>query len=375
MIEELKQYVLLNPGPACTTPSVRQALVTPDLCHREPEFFQVMREVREDIAELAGGGGDWSTVIFSGSGTAAVEAAVTSVVPADGKLLVIDNGVYGDRMRQMAAASGVPHQTLKYSWTEPPRARDVVDALAADASISHLAVVHHETTTGLLNPVVELAAVCREWGRSIIVDAMSSFAGEPLDVRGHGIDYMVSSSNKCLQGIAGLSFVVGKRTALEGLASLPARSVYLNLYQQWKAEEADNTPFTPAIQIFFALRQAIAETRAEGLENRFRRYREAARAVREGLEAQGLEIVVPAEWRSNTLTTFRLPEGIGYDGLHDAMKRRGYIIYAGQGDLKSWAFRIANLGTLTAEDMRGVVAAVSDSISEIRGRDGGRRTE
>lgn len=365
MYEDLVSYVLLNPGPACTTPTVRQALLTPDLCHREPEFLSVMRHVREEIADLAGGGGEWSTVVFSGSGTAAVEATVSSVVPPNRRLLVIDNGVYGDRMRQMAAAHRIEHQTLHYHWTEAPRPEDAARAFAQDPSLSHLAVVHHETTTGMLNPVEALAAVCREHGRSLIVDAMSSFAGEPLDVREWGIDYMISSSNKCLQGMAGLSFVVGKRAALEGLKSLPPRSVYLNLYNQWKAEEGDNTPFTPAIQIFFALRQAIRETREEGLENRFRRYRAAARTLREGMEALGLQMIVAPEWRSNTLTTFRLPDGVGYDSLHDAMKRRGYVIYAGQGDLKTWAFRIANLGTLAAEDMQGVVAAVRDSVAEL----------
>jgi 2-aminoethylphosphonate aminotransferase len=365
MYEDLIEYVLLNPGPACTTPTVRQALLTPDLCHREPEFFQVMRHVRDEIADLAGGGTDWSTVIFSGSGTAAVEAVVSSVVPPGQKLLVIDNGVYGDRIRQMAAAHGIPHQVLKYEWTQPPRPEDVEAAFAADPTLSHLAVVHHETTTGILNPIPALAEVCRARKRSLIVDAMSSFAGEPLDVRELGIDYLISSSNKCLQGMAGLSFVVGKRTALESLREIPARSVYLNLYNQWQAEEADNTPFTPAIQIFFALKQAIAETRAEGLANRCRRYAECARVLREGLAELGLEPIVAPEWRSNTLTTFPLPPGVAYDPLHDAMKRRGYVIYAGQGDLKRWAFRIANLGTLTPEAMRGVVAAVRESIKEL----------
>jgi 2-aminoethylphosphonate-pyruvate transaminase len=159
--------------------------------------------------------------------------------------------------------------------------------------------------------------------------------------------------------------VVGRRAALEGLREVPARSVYLNLYAQWKAEETDNTPFTPAIQVFFALRQAIRETRAEGLEERCRRYREAARELREGMAEIGLQPIVPPPWRSNTLTTFPLPEGVAYDRLHDAMKRRGYVIYAGQGDLKRWAFRIANLGTLTPDDMRGVVAAIRASIDEL----------
>lgn len=364
MTEALKQYVLLNPGPACTSPEVKQALLTPDLCHREPEFYAVVRQVREELAELAGGGGDWSTVVFSGSGTAAVEANVTSVVPPDRKLLVIDNGVYGDRMRQMAAASGIPHQTLHFHWTEAARPADVGRAFEDDPSLSHLAVVHHETTTGLLNPVEALAGVCRTYGRALIVDAMSSFGGEPLDVR-WGIDYLVSSPNKCLQGLPGLSFVVARRAALESLSGIPPRSVYLNLLNQWQAQEADDTPFTPAIQLFFALRQALEELRAEGLEERFGRYREAAAALREGMETLGFQPIVPPEWRSNTLTTYPLPRGVSYPVLHDAMKRRGYIIYAGQGDLKRWAFRIANMGVLTALDMEGAVAAMRDSLAEI----------
>jgi 2-aminoethylphosphonate-pyruvate transaminase len=361
----MSQYILLNPGPANTTRTVREALLTPDLCHREPEFFAVMRRVREDLTDLAGGGDEWSTVIFSGSGTASVEATVTSALPPEGKLLVIDNGVYGDRIRQMAAASRIEHQVLRYGWTEPPRPEDVRRAFAADPALTHLAVVHHETTTGLLNPVRELAGVCREYGRRIIVDAMSSFVGEPIDVREWGIDYLVASSNKCLQGMPGLSFVVARRSELEKLAAIPPRSVYLNLYQQWKAEESDNTPFTPAIQVFFALQQAIDETRAEGLENRHHRYRACAQVLRSGLAELGLEPVVAEEWRSNTLTTFPLPEGVTYEALHDAMKRRGYVIYAGQGDLKKWAFRIANLGTLTPEDMRGVVSALRESLREV----------
>ena len=368
MYEDLKSYVLLNPGPACTTPTVREALLTPDLCHREPEFFAVMRHVRDEIADLAGGGSDWSTVIFSGSGTAAVEATIASVVPEDGKLLVIDNGVYGDRIRQMAAAHRIAHTTLHYNWTEAPKPDDVDRAFTEDPSLTHLAVVHHETTTGLLNPIEALADVCRRHGKSLIVDAMSSFAGEPMNVRESAIDYLISSSNKCLQGMAGLSFCVARRSALEGLKDITPRSVYLNLYAQWKAEEADNTPFTPAIQIFFALKQAIAETRVEGLDARCRRYREAAAELRRGMLELGLEPIVSPEWRSNTLTTFPLPEGVAYDALHDAMKERGYVIYAGQGDLKKWAFRIANLGTLTAADMRGVVAAVRDSVAAVRAK-------
>ena len=364
----MRDYVLLNPGPANTTRTVREALVTPDLCHREPEFFQVMREVRDEITDLAGGGDEFSTVIFSGSGTAAVEAAICSIPGPDEKLLVVDNGVYGDRIRQIAAAHGIPTRVLEYEWTEPARPEDVAAAFAEDETLGHLAVPHHETTAGVLNPVAELAAVCREHGRRIIVDAISSFAGEPLDVRGDGIDYMISSSNKCLQGMPGLCFVVARRCLLEGLKEQPPRSVYLNLYNQWAAEEADNTPFTPAIQVFFALQQALAELRAEGLENRLRRYADATAALRQGAADVGLKILAPEDCRSNLLTAFRLPEGVTYAPLHDAMKDRGYIIYAGQGHLKKTAFRIATMGTLSADDIPGVLIALKESISEVVSR-------
>lgn len=366
MTTELRQYVLLNPGPACTTETVRRALQVPDLCHREPEFFEVLREVREELVRVAGGEGDWSAVVFTGSGTAAVEATVASVVPPGGGVLVVDNGVYGDRIRRIAAAHGIPHRTVSAPWTEPVRPEAVEAAFREEPGLTHLAVVHHETTTGLLNPLADLAAVCRRLGRSLIVDAMSSFGGEPIDVRALGIDHLVSSSNKCLQGLPGLSFVIARRSALAALEGLAPRSVYLDLHAQWKSQEADNTPFTPAIPAFFALRQALAELRAEGLDSRIRRYRECARSLREGAEALGLQILVAPEHRSGTLTTLRLPEGVAYPPLHDAMKRRGYVIYAGQADLSRWAFRIATMGTLTPADIPGVLAALRESLDEVR---------
>ena len=361
-----RPWILLNPGPACTTPAVKQALLTPDLCHREPEFFQVLRWVRERLTYLAGGDPGWSTVLFTGSGTAAVEAAICSAVPADGGVLVVDNGVYGDRMRAIAAAHGLRHRVLQYGWTTPATPEDAERLLTEEPHLTHLAVVHHETTTGLMNPIQALGDVCRRSGRSLIVDAMSSFGGEELDVARMGIDYMASSANKCLQGMPGISFVVAREELLRELAGRQPRSVYLDLYNQWCQEEADNTPFTPAIQVLFALRQAILETEEEGLPSRLERYAASAAELRAAAARLGLEPLVPEPHRSRTLTTFALPPGVGYGALHDAMKRRGYVIYAGQGSLRDWAFRIANLGTLAPRDMIGVAAALAVSIEEVR---------
>lgn len=363
----VRKYTLLNPGPGCTTDTVRAAAaIIPDLCHRESDFFVVMQEIRADLVKLAGGDpATHSTVIFSGSGTAAVEATIASVIPDDRRILIIDNGVYGERMAKMAQVHGLQWRRLKYAWTEAAQPEDIDKALSEDDSISHIAVVHHETTTGLLNPIREIGQVAAKHGIKLIVDAMSSFCGEELNVVEDNIDFMISSSNKCIQGLPGLSFVVARRDLLIELEERPARSVYLDLYNQWKQEEADNTPFTPAIQVFFHLKQAITELKQETLEARWQRYANCAQTLRDGMAQLGLDILLAEDIRSNLLTAFLLPENMDYDSLHNAMKKRGYIIYAGQSDLKKIAFRIANLGTLTPRDMKGVVVAIRDSMAEI----------
>ena len=359
------EWILLNPGPANTSPAVKQALVTPDLCHREPEFFQVMRRCRERLVRLACGGGDWSAVLFTGSGTASVEAAVCSAVPPGRSLLVVDNGVYGDRMVRIARAHGIPAEVLSYGIWTPAAPADVARVLRAHPEVSHVAVVHHETTTGLLNPVAEIARVAEREGRRVFVDAMSSLFGEPLDVTAGSMDFVTASANKCLQGIPGISFVLARRGALEALKGQAPRSVYLDLYNHHATQEQDNTPFTPAVQVLCAMEQALAELETEGVGRRIERYAENARVLRAGMGRLGFEILVAAGARSNILTTFRLLPGLAYDPLHDAMKRRGYIIYAGQGDIRTYAFRVSNMGTLTPADMRGGVEAFAASLDEL----------
>jgi len=359
-------WILLNPGPANTTAAVRQALVMDDLCHREPECFDMVRRCRERLVALAGAGSDFTAVLFAGSGTAAVEAVIASATPRTGALLVVDNGVYGDRMTRIARAHGIPFHAVKsdiFSAVDPAA---VERALHEHPEITHVALVHHETTTGLLNPVADVARVAHALGRRVIVDAMSSLFGERLDVAQDGVDFVAASANKCLQGIPGVSFVLARRSAIEALAGAAPRSVYLDVHGHYVSQEQDNTPFTPAVQVLHAMEQALVELDEETPKRRVERYAECARVLRDGMQRLGLEILVAEAARSNTLTTFRLPPGIAYDTLHDAMKRRGYIIYAGQGALKSHAFRVANMGTLTPRDMEGVVAALAEVFTQLR---------
>jgi 2-aminoethylphosphonate-pyruvate transaminase len=361
-----REYVLLNPGPANTTPSVRQALVMPDLCHREPEFFTLMRSCRERLVRLAGGGEDWTAVLFAGSGTAAVEAAVCSALPTGRGLLVVDNGVYGDRLLRIARAHGIPAEAVSCDVSTPVSPASVDGRLVAHPEISHVALVHHETTTGLLNPVAEVARVAARHGRRVIVDAMSSLFGEPFDLEAGGaIDFVTASANKCLQGVPGVSFVLARRRAVEALAGQPVRSVYLDLHAHHAAQERDNTPFTPAVQVLHAMEQALTELEAETVAGRIARYAENARVLRDGMARLGFSILVPEGARSSILTTFRLLPGLAYEDLHDAMKRRGYVIYAGQGDIRKYAFRVANMGTLTPADMTGVVGAFAACMAEL----------
>ncbi|MBM4439062.1 MAG: 2-aminoethylphosphonate--pyruvate transaminase [Candidatus Rokubacteria bacterium] len=361
-------WILLNPGPANTTDTVKQALVMDDLCHREPECFEMIRRCRERLVALAGAAPDFTAVLFAGSGTAAVEATIASAMPRDKALLVVDNGVYGDRMLKIARAHGIPAHAVTSDIFTPVDPAAVERALREHPDVSHVALVHHETTTGLLNPVADVARVAHRLGRRVIVDAMSSLFGERLDVAQDGIDFVTASANKCLQGIPGVSFVLARRAAVEALAQAAPRSVYLDLHGHYASQEQDNTPFTPAVQVIHAMEQALVELDAETPKRRIERYAENARVLREGMAKLGLEILVAEGGRSNILTTLRLPDGVTYDALHDAMKRRGYVIYAGQGPLKSYAFRVSNMGTLTPDDMRGVVHAFADSFQEVRTR-------
>jgi 2-aminoethylphosphonate-pyruvate transaminase len=207
--------------------------------------------------------------------------------------------------------------------------------------------------------------VATRHGRSLIVDAMSSLFGETLDVKRPGIDFVTASANKCLQGVPGVSFVLARRRALDALAGRAPRSVYLDLHGHYRSQESDNTPFTPAVQVLHAMEEALVELHKEGPAARVARYAENAHVLREGMTRLGLEILTPAGARGNVLTTFRLPPGVTYQALHDAMKRRRYIIYAGQGEIATYGFRVANMGTLTPSDMEQVVAAFAASLEEL----------
>ena len=341
------QPILLNPGPVNVSDAVRSALGRGDLCHREPEFAELLERVRRGLLDALGVEKTHDAVFLTGSGTAAVEVATIAAVRAGRKLAVVDNGVYGARIAAMARAHGIEVVTIESGWTEPPDPARVARALE-DPAVDALALVHHETTTGLANPVAPLARLAREAGKLVVVDTVSGLAGEPIDL--DLFDLAASTANKCIGGMPGVSFVLVREAAAARLSEVPRRSVYLDLMGYRGAQRAGAPLFTPAIQVLFALEQAIHELAEEGLERRIERFRGVAAFLRERFAALALELLLRPELRSNTITTVRLPRGWTYAALHDALREKGFVIYAGQGSLGGEIFRVANMGRVATAD-------------------------
>ncbi len=360
--------ILLNPGPATTTDSVKAALVVPDICPREQEFVDLLQQVRADLVRIAGGdAAAYTCVLLAGSGTAAMDSVLNSVVPVDGAVVVINNGAYGERLAAIARCYQLPMYELKFPWGEWPDLSLIRRTLKLHQEISHLAMVHHETSTGLLNQLPEIATLARDRGVSLIVDAISSFGGVPLNVTTEPIDYLLSTSNKCLQGMAGLAWVICRREALEQSRRIPARSYYLNLYQQYRHfETSGQMQFTPPVQVVYALAQAIREFWDEGAAEHFRRYRHNWQTLMTGLQQLGFKTLLPIERQSPLLTTVLEPVDPNYsfNRLHDALYERGFTIYPGKMQDNA-TFRLANIGAIDPTDIQAFLVAIKAVLMEI----------
>ncbi|MDR1909183.1 MAG: 2-aminoethylphosphonate--pyruvate transaminase [Spirochaetaceae bacterium] len=350
-LRRVRREVLLNPGPATTTDSVKYAQVAADVCPREAEFGEVMRWVCAELSLMAGPPGSVETVLFGGSGTAVDEVMISSCVGAGDRLLIVDNGAYGERMAKMAEVYGLDADVYRSPGALP------LDTAAVKAKLlegySHLALVYHETTTGLLNPVPELGRFCRERGITTIVDAVSAFAAIPIDMEEDGIDFMASTSNKNLQGMAGLGFVFCRREALEKIQPYPPRSYYLNLQAQYRHfRDTGQTRFTPPVQTLYALRQAILETKRETIAARYARYTACWEALVPAVKRLGLSMLVPEEAQSRLITAILEPPSPRYsfNDLHDSARRQGFTIYPGKLSGAD-TFRIANIGDIRPEEM------------------------
>ena len=349
--------LLLNPGPVTLTERVRRSLTQPDLCHRESEFFDLQDEARRRLLDVYRLDADeWTAVLITGSGTAAVESMIAAMVPEDGRLLVVDNGVYGERIAQIAARYRIAHEVVQHDWMQAPDLAAIVARLDARAErfFTHVAVIHHETTTGRLNDLAALGAACRARGIGLLIDGVSSFGAEAIDFDDRSVVAVAAAANKCLHGVPGASFVIVRR---EALANAATRAYYLDLVRLAALQDQRNTPFTPAVHVYYALVEALRAFDEEGgLVARHARYAALAEQVRVGLAALGIDGALPLGESSVVLRSYRLPAGLDYQRLHDGLKSRGFVIYAGQGGLAGSLFRISTMGDLDAADITRLLA-------------------
>jgi len=364
----IERRILLNPGPATTTDTVKMAQVVPDICPREEEFGALVDSIARDLVALAGGDSEYSCVPFGGSGTAGMEAVISSAVPPETTMLVINNGAYGERMVKIAEAYKIRCVQLQCEWNQIPRLDDLHDMLEKHPEVSTVAMVHHETTSGLLNPLNAVGSLVKSFQKLFLVDTISSFAGIPVHVKNDHIDFMVSTSNKCLQGMAGIVFAIAKTTEILRLKDYPRRNFYLSLYDQYDFfSKTRQMRFTPPVQTMYALRKAIDELLAEGLQNRIARYTQNWNVLRKGVESLGLKILTRPEEESHLLITIHYPEmtGFDFDRLHDELYKQGFTIYPGKiGALNT--FRLAVMGAIDETDVKRFLEALSHVLAKMK---------
>jgi len=364
--------LLLTPGPLTTSAAVKQAMVH-DWGSRDAEFLRINRMVLDRIAELAGATGTHVTVPVQGSGTFAVEAMITSFVPRTGKLLVLINGAYGQRALRIAQIAGRAAVVLETPEDTPPDPAKLDGLLAGDPAISHVFAVHCETTSGILNPIAEIASLVARHGRRLLVDSMSAFGALEIDARQVSYDALAASSNKCLEGVPGLGFVICRSEALAECKG-NATTLVLDLDDQAEAfARTGQYRFTPPIHVIVALGKAIEEHAAEGgVAGRGRRYRDNARVLIDGMRAMGFRTLLSDKLQAPIIVTFHMPTDpkFVFQRFYDGLKDRGYVIYPGKLTVAE-SFRMGCIGRLYPEHMKGALTAVREVLDEMRVSNGG----
>jgi 2-aminoethylphosphonate-pyruvate transaminase len=357
---------LLTPGPLTTSLTVKQAMLH-DWGSRDAKFIEINRRVREKLVAMAGGTGTHVCVPMQGSGTFAVEAMLGNFVPANGKLLILINGAYGKRMVRICEYYKRDVVTLEWAEDRPVDPAAVEKALAADPAITHVTVVHCETTSGVLNPVGEVAAVVARAGRRLLIDAMSAFGAIPLDSREVQFDAVAASSNKCIEGVPGVGFVICRREALEACKG-NSPSLALDLFDQFQAlEKTGQWRFTPPIHCIVAFDQAIKEHEAEGgVAGRGGRYRNNCRILVEGMRKLGFETLLPDRLQAPIIITFHMPADpkFVFQTFYDKLSARGFVIYPGKLTVAD-SFRIGCIGRLGESEMKAALAAIREVMGEM----------
>lgn len=361
----IKRNVLLNPGPATTTDTVKMAQVVPDICPREKEFAGMMKSLRADLLRVAHAPADkYTSVLFCGSGTINIDICLNSLLPEGKKVLVVNNGAYSSRAVEVCEYYGLPHIDLKSSVFEQPNLDDVKKTLDENPDVAVVYTTHHETGTGVLNPISKIGAMAHEHGAIFVVDTTSSLGMIPFDMEKDNVDFCMASAQKGLMAMTGLSFIVGNEEEIRRSKDYPKRSYYCNLYLQYDYfERTGEMHFTPPVQTIYATMQALKEYFEVGETAKFARHRRVIDAIHEGLAQMGLREVIRRDIQSGLVASVRYPDDENWDfeRVHDYCYERGFTIYPGKISTTN-TFRLCALGTIDTPDIEAFFKVLREAF-------------
>ena len=364
-MEKIKRNVLLNPGPATTTDTVKYAQVVPDICPREKEFAGLMKGLRSDLLKVVHAPEDeYTAVLFCGSGTINIDICINSLVPEGKKILVVNNGAYNSRAVEVCQMYHILHIDLKSSVFEQPNLADVERTLQKNPDVAVVYCCHHETGTGVLNPIREIGALAHQYGAIFISDTTSTLGMIPLDVVKDNVDFCMASAQKGLMAMSGLSFIIGRKSIVEASKNYPTRSYYCNLYLQYEYfEKTGEMHFTPPVQTIYATIQALKEYFAEGEEAKFARHHTVYKAIRQGVAELGLQTVIDPKIESGLVVSVLYPEDPNWDfeKVHDYCYERGFTIYPGKISTTN-TFRLCALGAITPKDIEDFFVVLKEAL-------------
>jgi 2-aminoethylphosphonate-pyruvate transaminase len=364
----IEKKLLFAPGPVMSHDRVKKAALAPDICHRRPVFENQYKEIRENLLKIfRANNKEYTTVVVSGSGTASNETVISSVTPNNKKVLLISNGEFGNRLKQIIDCYDLSLNLLEFEWGEYPDLEHIEDELKKDKDIGLISMVFHETSTGMINPVHEVGKLAEKYNKMYHVDAISAVGGEDVNVQRDNIDFCTGVPNKALGGQPGASFICIKKSRINQIADIPRRNIYLNLQHHIKEAELHNqTPNTPSVVMFLTLNEALKVLLEEGLEETIKRYKENASIIRKGLQEIGLKILIEEEKiMSNTVTSAFLPANINVKDFINNMDRLGYVLYLGKGPLLNQnLFQVANMGQIFPRDCEEIIKVIRRVLQE-----------
>ena len=350
---EVKRNILLNPGPSTTTDTVKLAQIVPDICPREKMFQSIMAPMRRDLVKIVHGGDDYTAVLFCGSGTICIDVTLNSLLGKDKVALVVNNGSYSQRAVDVLHYYGLPFIEIRQPIDNTPNLSVIENELKNNNNVGFVYMTHHETGSGLLNPIREVGALAHKYGAFFITDTTSSYAMIPINVYDDNVDFCMASAQKGIMGMTGLSYVIGKKSIIEDSKNYPKRSYYCNLYMQYEYfERTGEMHFTPPVQTIYAAKQALIEYWNEGEIKKWERHQRIMKAIHDGEERLGFKEVLPREVQSGLVSAVRYPDDVNwnFDKVHDYCYERGFTIYPGKIE-RQGTFRLCALGAIDESDI------------------------